>query len=100
VVGVIAVTERLGREAEEEETSIFFTTLFDKLLGRQNQIFDAFVVGVWPLSSGRVLRSRSGADDMQNEQIRVIEAAKVTVKKRKGVAFFVRHFPVSATIDM
>ncbi|WWC85953.1 uncharacterized protein L201_000823 [Kwoniella dendrophila CBS 6074] len=72
IVGIIAVTERLAKEAEEENTSIFFAQLFDKQLGRQRQMLDYFV----------------------NEQIRVIEASKLTVKKRKGVAFFVKHFPV------
>ena len=30
----------------------------------------------------------------QNEQIRTIDQARLNTKKRKGVAFFVRHFPV------
>nr|XP_019048902.1 exocyst protein [Kwoniella bestiolae CBS 10118]OCF27832.1 exocyst protein [Kwoniella bestiolae CBS 10118] len=72
IVGMIAVTERLAKEAEEENTSIFFTQLFDKQIARQRQMLDYFV----------------------NEQIRVIEASKQTIKKRKGVAFFVKHFPI------
>ncbi|KAK8845463.1 hypothetical protein IAR55_006176 [Kwoniella newhampshirensis] len=72
VVGVIAVTERLAKEAEEENTSIFFAQMFDKQLARQRQILDIFV----------------------NEQIRVIESSKTTTRKRKGVAFFVKHFPI------
>nr|XP_019014642.1 exocyst protein [Kwoniella pini CBS 10737]OCF53423.1 exocyst protein [Kwoniella pini CBS 10737] len=72
IVGIIAVTERLAKEAEEENTSIFFSQLFDKQLARQRQMLDYFV----------------------NDQIRVIEASKQTIKKRKGVAFFVKHFPI------
>jgi hypothetical protein len=34
---------------------------------------------------------------LQNEQVKVIDAARVSVKRRKGVAFFVKHFPVSRT---
>ncbi|WVQ93808.1 hypothetical protein IAU59_000886 [Kwoniella sp. CBS 9459] len=72
IVGVIAVTERLAKEAEEENTTIFFNQLFDRQLARQRQLLDLFV----------------------NEQIRTIEASKLTIKKRKGVAFFIRHFPI------
>jgi hypothetical protein len=32
--------------------------------------------------------------DSQGEQMRIIDGAKAS-KRRKGVAFFVRHFPVS-----
>ncbi|KAK4686866.1 exocyst complex component 1, partial [Tremellales sp. Uapishka_1] len=72
VVGVIGVTEELAREAEEENTTLFFSVLFSKQIARQQQVLEAFV----------------------NEQIRTIDAAKLTVKKRKGVIPFVRHFPV------
>ncbi len=30
----------------------------------------------------------------QNEQIQIVEATKLTSKKRKGVAPFVKHFPI------
>ncbi|WVQ80381.1 hypothetical protein IAT38_002486 [Cryptococcus sp. DSM 104549] len=72
VVGIIGVTERVAKEAEEESTSMFFGQLFDKQLLKQRAMLDMFV----------------------NEQIRTIEASKMTIRKRKGVAFFVRHFPV------
>jgi hypothetical protein len=32
---------------------------------------------------------------LQNEQVKVIDAARMSVKRRKGVAFFIKHFPVS-----
>ncbi|WVF66184.1 hypothetical protein IAT40_000924 [Kwoniella sp. CBS 6097] len=72
IVGVIAVTERLAKEAEEENTTIFFNQLFERQLARQRQLLDMFI----------------------SEQIRTIEASKLTIKKRKGVAFFIRHFPI------
>ena len=29
----------------------------------------------------------------QNEQLRIIDSAKTTIKKRKGICFFIRHLP-------
>lgn len=72
IVGIIAVTERLAKEAEEENTSIFFAQLFDKQLLKQRLIMDMFV----------------------NKQIKLIEASKTVIKRRKGIIFFVKHFPV------
>ncbi|WVQ76259.1 hypothetical protein IAR50_005924 [Cryptococcus sp. DSM 104548] len=74
VVGIIGVTEKIAREAADESTSMFFTSLFEKQLVKQRMILDAFL----------------------NEQIRTIVASKqtLTVKKRKGVTFFIKHFPV------
>lgn len=71
VVGIIATTERLAQEAEQEGTSMFLLHLFDKQLGRQRQAFDSFI----------------------NEQVKNIDAARSTIKKRRGVFYFVRHFP-------
>ncbi|ODN76094.1 hypothetical protein L202_06031 [Cryptococcus amylolentus CBS 6039] len=74
VVGIIGVTERIAREAADENTSMFFTSLFEKQLVKQRMMLDAFT----------------------NDQIRAIVASKqtLTVKKRKGVTFFIKHFPV------
>ncbi|ORY34282.1 exocyst complex component Sec3-domain-containing protein [Naematelia encephala] len=72
IVGIMGVTEKLAMEAEQENTSLFFSQLFDRQLSRQRAVLDAFV----------------------NEQIRVIESARATAKKRRGVLFFVRHFPI------
>lgn len=82
-VGIIATTERLAREAEQEGTSMFLTQLFDKQLGRQRQVFDSFIVS-------RRLRTQL---TLQNEQVKTIDAARSTVKKRRGVFYFVQHFP-------
>lgn len=82
VVGVIATTERLSQEAEQEGTSMFLTQLFDKQLGRQRQTFDTFIV------SGRIGRANG-----ENEQVKNIDGARSTIKKRRGVFYFVRHFP-------
>ncbi|KIR55087.1 exocyst protein [Cryptococcus gattii Ru294] len=72
IVGIIAVTERLAKEAEEENTSIFFAQLFDKQLLKQRLVMDMFV----------------------NKQVKSIEAAKTIIRRRKGIAFFVKHFPI------
>jgi hypothetical protein len=44
IVGVIAVTERVAMEAEQEQTSMFFSQLFEKQLSRQRAMLDSFVV--------------------------------------------------------
>jgi hypothetical protein len=53
-VGVIGVTERLAKEAEQENTSMFFAQMFDKLLARQHAALDMFVVSQ-PPRAGRML---------------------------------------------
>lgn len=40
-------------------------------------------------------RLQQMVDKFMADQIRAIEATKLTVKKRKGVTGFIRHFPVS-----
>ncbi|GMK58498.1 hypothetical protein CspeluHIS016_0505300 [Cutaneotrichosporon spelunceum] len=72
IVGIIATTEQLQADAQMEGTSLFVQQLFDKQLGRQRKAFDAFV----------------------NDQVKNIDGAKTTVRKRRGVFYFVRHFPV------
>ncbi|BEJ16672.1 hypothetical protein CspHIS471_0600730 [Cutaneotrichosporon sp. HIS471] len=72
LVGIIATTEQLQADALNEGTSMFVQQLFDKQLGRQRKAFDAFV----------------------NDQVKNIDGAKTTVRKRRGVFYFVRHFPV------
>jgi hypothetical protein len=44
IVGVIGVTERLAKEAEQENTSMFFAQMFDKLIARQHAALDIWVV--------------------------------------------------------
>jgi hypothetical protein len=44
IIGIIAVTEKVALEAEREQTSMFFSQLFEKQLGRQRAMLDAFVV--------------------------------------------------------
>ena len=46
IVGVLAVTERLSKEAEQESTSMFFAQLFERQLVRQRAVLDAFAVSV------------------------------------------------------
>jgi hypothetical protein len=52
VINVIGVTERLAKEAEQENTSIYFGQLFDRLLVKQHSIFDAFIVSLKTSSPG------------------------------------------------
>ena len=77
MVGILGVTERLAKEAEQENTSIFFAQLFDRQSARQRAALDLFV----------------------NDQIKAIEMVRTTARKRRGVAFFVRHFPVNDAVD-
>lgn len=44
LVGIIATTEQLQRDAQMEGTSMFVQQLFEKQIGRQRQAFDNFVV--------------------------------------------------------
>ena len=44
IIGVLGVTERIARQAEEEDTSLFFGQLFEKQLARQRAGLDAFAV--------------------------------------------------------
>ncbi len=44
IVGIIAVSEKLAKEAEEENTSLFFAQMFDRQLSRGRMMLDAFVV--------------------------------------------------------
>lgn len=46
IVGVIAVSEKIAAEAEQENTSLFFSQLFEKQLARQRAALDGFVVGL------------------------------------------------------
>lgn len=59
--------------AQEDAETVFFANIMQYQAQRLQQLVDKFMA----------------------EQIRAIEATKLTVKKRKGVTGFVRHFPVS-----
>jgi hypothetical protein len=71
---------------------MFFSQLFDKQLGRQRAMLDSFVVRPFTKAVESSLIN-------QVEQMRVIDGAKAQGKRRKGVPFFVRHFPVSSVIQ-
>jgi len=82
---MIAVTEQLAEQAEAEGTSLFLTQLFDKQLGRHRQAFDHFIVR---------LLLKSLKLTFQGDQIKTIDGAKNNIRKRRGVFYFVRHFPL------
>ena len=50
IVGVVAVSEKLAKEAEEENTSLFFAQMFDRQLSRGRMMLEAFVVRFATLS--------------------------------------------------
>ncbi|KAI6119811.1 exocyst complex component Sec3-domain-containing protein [Pisolithus croceorrhizus] len=71
VVGVIVCLERFLSEAEERGNT-FFLQMLDKQHLRLKGTFDRHV----------------------NQQIKMVEETKLTSKKRKGVAHFIKYFPV------
>lgn len=71
VVGVIVCLERFLGEAEERGNA-FFLQILDKQHLRLKGTFDRHV----------------------NQQIKKVEETKLTSKKRKGVAHFIKYFPV------
>ncbi|KAI6162084.1 exocyst complex component Sec3-domain-containing protein [Pisolithus thermaeus] len=71
VVGVIVCLERYLSEAEERGNT-FFLQMLDKQHLRLKGTFDRHV----------------------NQQIKMVEETKLTSKKRKGVAHFIKYFPV------
>ncbi|KAH7885936.1 exocyst complex component Sec3-domain-containing protein [Phlebopus sp. FC_14] len=71
VVGVIVCLERFLADADERGNAFFLQTL-DKLHLRLKGTFDRHV----------------------NEQIKMVEKTKLTSKKRKGVAHFIKYFPI------
>lgn len=46
IVGIIATTEQLHSDAQQEGTSLFLLQFLEKQLGRQRQVFDAFIVSI------------------------------------------------------
>ncbi|KAI6153692.1 exocyst complex component Sec3-domain-containing protein [Pisolithus tinctorius] len=71
VVGVIVCLERFLDEAGESDNA-FFLQMLDKQHLRLKGTFDRHV----------------------NQQIKMVEETKLTSKKRKGVAHFIKYFPV------
>jgi methionyl-tRNA formyltransferase len=69
---MMAACEKIMIEQEDTET-VFFANIMQFQAQRLQHMVDKFMA----------------------EQIRAIEATKLTVKKRKGVTIFIRHFPVS-----
>lgn len=69
---MMAACEKVMIEQEDTET-VFFANLMQYQAQRLQQMVDRFMA----------------------EQIKAIEATKLTVKKRRGVTGFIRYFPVS-----
>ncbi|KAN0100480.1 Exocyst complex component Sec3 domain containing protein [Tylopilus felleus] len=71
VVGVIACLERFLADADERGSS-FFLQILEKQHLRLKGVFDRHI----------------------NQQIKMVDETKLTSKKRKGVAHFIKYFPV------
>ncbi|TDL28196.1 hypothetical protein BD410DRAFT_350073 [Rickenella mellea] len=71
ITGILACVERAIADAEDRGNS-FFVKLLDKQHQRLKALFDRHV----------------------EEQIKAVEDTKLTSKKRKGVAHFIKYFPV------
>lgn len=71
VVGVIVCLERFVADADERDNA-FFLQMLEKHHTRLKGSFDRHI----------------------NQQIKMIEETKLTSKKRKGVAHFVKYFPI------
>ncbi|PFH54821.1 hypothetical protein AMATHDRAFT_353 [Amanita thiersii Skay4041] len=71
IVGVLAVMERFITDAEERN-NLYLQQLLGKQHARLKGVFDRHI----------------------NEQLKSIEQTKLTLKKRRGVVQFVKHFPV------
>ncbi|KAJ3870293.1 exocyst complex component Sec3-domain-containing protein [Lentinula novae-zelandiae] len=71
LVGLIVTLERFLADADERNDSVLLN-----VVGRQH------------------IRLKAQFDRQINEQIQIVEQTKITSKKRKGVAPFVKRFPV------
>ncbi|KAG2120700.1 exocyst complex component Sec3-domain-containing protein [Suillus discolor] len=71
VVGVLVCLERFVADADERDNA-FFLQMLEKQHTRLKGSFDRHI----------------------NQQIKMIEETKLTSKKRKGVAHFVKYFPI------
>lgn len=70
IFGTVATCEHFLKEAQAGN-SMFFMNLMEKLHQRLQMMLDHFI----------------------SDQVKTIEATKLTLKKRTGVIYFVRHFP-------
>jgi hypothetical protein len=89
IIGIIACLERFLVDADEAG-NVFLLHLLEKQRMRLKGLFDRHVVSVLsPLWLPIYILSCS-----QNDQIKGVEQTKLTSKKRKGVAHFIKYFPI------
>lgn len=94
----MATLEAAGRDAEEKGN-----TFWAKVLQRQHQrlkgVYDRHIVRLFSFFflSFFFLNSVFFCKD---EQVHAIEQTKLTTKKRKGVAQFIKYFPVRKAKDL
>jgi hypothetical protein len=71
---MMAVLERAMQDAEERN-AIFYLTILQNQLQRLQGLVERYIA----------------------EQVKAIENAQLSNRKRRGVVFFIKHFPVSFT---
>lgn len=88
LVGVTACLERFLADADERGNT-FFLQILDKQHLRLKGAFDRHIVS--ELANEIAM---SAYHVPQNQQIKMVDETKLTSRKRKGVAHFVKYFPV------
>lgn len=92
IVGLLACIERATADAEEHG-NVFFVHLLEGQQQRLKSLFDRHIVS--PLRD--YVPELLMIDSAQDEQVKLVEETKVTAKKRKGLAPFIKYFPTYVT---
>ncbi len=82
--------ERFAMDAEERG-NLFLQKLLQKQTQRLSAVFNRLVVR----SCCHFSHFQCELIGDQDDQIKAVEQTKLTTKKRKGIAYFIRYFPVS-----
>lgn len=90
IVGIMVSLERFLIDAEEKGNP-FILGLLEKQHFRLKLVFDRHIVSWWFQSRMLLIHLF-----FQNDQLQSIERTKLSSKKRKGVAYFVKHFSTYA----
>jgi hypothetical protein len=77
VFGMMAVLERAMQDAEDRN-AIFYLTILQTQLQRLQGLVERYIA----------------------DQVKAIENAQLSNRKRRGVVFFIKHFPVSIADEM
>jgi exocyst complex component 1 len=91
VFGITAACERQLQEAEARNAT-FLASILQRQLQRLQALLDRYIVCAGSDLTRNDVELLTALE--QADQIKTIEATKLTVKKRTGVAYFIKHFPV------